>query len=103
MRRSSPSSYCSSECWRASGYWNALGGSMLLISIAIIFSVLYFAFPSIFQSRFFLETIFIVGVGFGCGLASLWTVKRSGMIRQEIPKGSGEGQRLDESLEYRDY
>ena len=37
------------------------------------------------------------------GLASLWTVKRSGMIRQEIPKGSGEGQRLDESLEYRDY
>jgi hypothetical protein len=76
---------------------------MTLLSIGIIFSVLYFAFPSIFQSRFSLDTIIVVGAGFGCGLPSLWMVKRSRVIRKEIPKDSRRGQRLDEQLEYCDY
>jgi len=75
----------------------------MLISIGIIFSVLYFVFPSIFQSRFYLDTILVIGAGFGCGLPSLLTVKRSRTIRDEIPKDSRRGQRLDEQLEYRDY
>ena len=76
---------------------------MMLLSIAIIFSVLYFVFPSIFQSRFSLDALLIIGVGFGCGLLSLLTVKQSRMIRKEIPKDSRRGQRLDEQLESRDY
>lgn len=103
IARSSPSSFCSSKCWLAFDYKSTLGVSILLFSISIIFSVLYFAFPSIFQSRFFPDTILVVGIGFGCGLISLWNVKRSRMIRREIPKDSRRGPLFDEPPEFRDY
>jgi len=90
------------ECWHASDYRNFLGVSILLISIASIFSVIYIAFPYIFQTRF-LDALFIIGVGFGCGLPSLLKVKQDRTLREEIPKDSRIGQRLDEYVEYRDY
>jgi len=75
---------------------------MLLLSLGAIFSVLFFAFPSIFQSRY-LDAIFIIVAGFGLGLFFLRTGKRNRMLREEIPKDSRSGQRFDEPLEYRDY
>ena len=76
----------------------------MLVSVGFIFAVLYFAFPSIFQSRFPLDTIFLVTVGFGCGLPALWMNNTTRMIRREIPQDSRRGQRIDEPLsEYRDY
>ncbi len=101
-RRSSPTSFCSSDCWRASDYKTSLGLSISSLSLGVIFSVLNFAFPTIFQTRY-LDVIFVVVAGFGLGLASLWIVRRSRIFRKEIPKDSRRGQRLDEQFEYRDY
>jgi hypothetical protein len=76
----------------------------MLVSIGVIFSVLYFAFPSIFQSRFRLDTIIIITAGFGCGLPALWMTNTTRMIRRELPQDSRRGQRIDEPLsEYQDY
>lgn len=101
---SSPAHFCSSECWLAFDYKSSLGLSIGLVSIGVIFSFVFFAIPSIFQSRFGLDTIILIVAGFGCGLPSLWCSTKNKTARREIPKDSRRGLRVDEPLEeYRDY